>query len=75
MIRVSKESIKLDLAASRAIRNASHQASDHLSHSRIFFIKMISLGFQAMSLNIESSYKNDTNSNIEYRPLLFKSIL
>ena len=74
VIRVSKESIGPGLAASRAVRNASHQASDHLSHSRTFSTETISSGFQAMSLDTGSSYKDDTNPNIEYGPLLFKSI-
>lgn len=74
MIRVSKESIEPGLAASRVIRNASHQTSDHLSHSRTFSTETISSEFQAMSLDTGSSYKDDTNPNIEYGPLLFKSI-
>lgn len=74
MIRVSKESIEPGLTASRIIRNASHQTSDHLSHSRTFSTETISSEFQAMSLDTGSSYKDDTNPNIEYGPLLFKSI-
>ena len=74
VIRVSRESVGPGLAASRDVRNVSQRASDHPSHSRTYSAETISSGFQAMSLDTGSSYKDDANPNIEYGPLLFQSI-
>ena len=64
--RVSRESIGPGLAASRAIRNVSQRSRDQPSHSRTFSVETVSSGFQAMSLDTESSFSDEANLNMEY---------
>ena len=71
VVRVSRELVGTGLAALRGLREASGNQS---SHSRTFSAETISSGLQAMSLDTGSDFSDDANPNIEYRPLLFKSI-
>ncbi|OAL33889.1 hypothetical protein AYO20_06900 [Fonsecaea nubica] len=72
VVRVSRESIGPGLAASRPIRTRIQR--EQPAHSRTFSTETVSSGLQAMSLDTGSSFSYDTNPNIEYGPLQFKSI-
>lgn len=74
VVRVAREPVGSGLAASRGVRNISQRASDQPYHSRTFSEDTFSSELQAMSLDTGSSYDDDANPDIEYRPLQFKSI-
>ena len=74
VVRVAREPVGPGLATSRTVRDIAQRASTEPSHSRTFSDETVSSGLQAMSLDTGSSYIDDENPNIEYRPLMFKSI-
>ncbi|KAK5083836.1 hypothetical protein LTR05_006342 [Lithohypha guttulata] len=74
VVRISKELIGPGLAVLRSVRDMSQQARTQRAHERTFSEGTISSGMNAMSLDTGSSYNDDANPNIEYGPLLYKSI-
>lgn len=74
VVRVSRELISPGLAVSRSVRDVSRQATSQALHSRTFSTETVRSELQAMSLDTGSAFSDDANPNIEYGPLLFKSI-
>jgi hypothetical protein len=73
VVRVSKEIVGPGLAASRTPRTVPQATEFEPSHKRDFSMDTVGSGIENMSLDKSSSY-HDENPDIEYSPLLFKSI-
>ncbi|KAL6241640.1 hypothetical protein RBB50_011422 [Rhinocladiella similis] len=72
VVRVSKEPIGPGLAVSRSIRIKT-QSREQPTHSRGPSAETVSSGPQALTLDTGSRF-SDTNPDVEYGPLQFKSI-
>ncbi|MCJ1474757.1 hypothetical protein MMC13_003417 [Lambiella insularis] len=74
VVMVRREIVDPGLANQRSARDVQRLTASQVSHTRTFSYETVRSEFQAMSLDTGSSFSDDANPDIEYRPLLWKSI-